>query len=100
MPIKLPSYLTFFSGQSRLRRTHLDSLSLVSSVTPRSPSNAFANGFFFRTHCKWNNLPRDIREIECPKAFKTSVTALLWTRLQQSVRDDYPEEYTEFLDNG
>ena len=100
MPISLPNYLTFFSGQSRLRRTHLDSLSLVSSITPRSPSNAFATSFFFRTHCKWNDLPRDIREIECPKAFKIRVIALLWARLQQSVREDYPDDYPEFIDNG
>ena len=100
IPIALPDYLTFFSGQSRLRRTHLDSLSLVSSITPRSASNAFANSFFFRTHCKWNSLPRETREIECPKAFKTEVIALLWTRLQQSVMEDYPEDGVEFIDNG
>ena len=100
LPITLPDYLTFFSGQSRLRRTHLDSLSLVSSITPRSPSNAFATSFFYRTHCKWNNLPREIREIECPKAFKSEVIALLWARLQQSAREDYPEDCVEFIDNG
>ena len=100
IPIALPDYLTFFSGQSRLRRTHLDSLSLVSAVTPRSPSNAFANSFFFRTHCKWNSLPRDIREIECPKTFKTRVVALLWEKLQLSIKEDYPDDCIELFDNG
>ena len=100
IPVKLPGYIKFFTGQSRLRRTHLDSLSLVCTVTPRSPSNAFANSFFFRTHCKWNSLPRDIRETEEPKAFKSKVIALLWTRLQQSIREDYPEDHVEFIDNG
>ena len=70
------------------------------TITPRSASNAFATSFFFRTHCKWNGLPRETREIECPKAFKTRVTALLWTRLQESVREDYPEDFVEFIDNG
>ena len=35
-PVSLPPYLSFFVGQSRLRSSHLDSLSLVSSLQPRT----------------------------------------------------------------
>ena len=100
VPTSLPDYMTFFTGQTRLRRSHLDSLSLVSSISPRSPSNAFANSFFFRVHCKWNDLSSEIRMISCPKAFKSTVIAMLWSKLQQSIRSDYPEDYVELIDNG
>ena len=100
VPTSLPDYMTFFTGQTRLRRTHLDSLSLISSISPRSPSNAFANSFFFRVHCKWNDLSSETRMISCPKAFKSTVIAMLWSKLQQSIRSDYPEDYVELIDNG
>ena len=51
-PVDLPYYLTFFEGQSRLRSCHLDNLSLVSSIQPKSnylttsSSNPLANTFF------------------------------------------------------
>ena len=94
IPVELPGYLSFFQGLSRLRHTHLDSLSLVCSVTPKSPSNAFANGFFFRTHCKWNRLPLELRQLECHQLFKTELIALLWKDL--SPEDEFDGEF----DNG
>ena len=36
IPLKLPSYLKFYEGSSRLRTCHLDHLSLVSSIQPKS----------------------------------------------------------------
>ena len=86
-PVNLPPYLTFFEGQSRLRSSHLDSLSLVSSIHPRSnfsstrSSNPLANTFFYRTHSKWNSLPLSLREIECPLRFKTGLKEHLWKTL-------------------
>ena len=72
--INLPSYLHFFSGKSRLRFCHLDTLSLVSDILPNTTanhtSNAFANSFFYRSHLLWNRLPFDIRNINCIKRFK------------------------------
>ena len=53
VPIDLPSYLHFFSGNSRLRFSHLDRLSLVSDIIPNTSTgasrttNAFANSFFY-----------------------------------------------------
>ena len=34
-PLCLPSYLSWFDGQSRLRNTHLDHLSLVCDLLPK-----------------------------------------------------------------
>ena len=53
--INLPNYLHFFSGKSRLRFCHLDNLSLVSDIVPRTTANqnnttnAFANSFLSNT---------------------------------------------------
>ena len=70
IPVELPNYLSFFQGQSRLRSSHLDSLSLINSITPHSSTNAFAKSFYYRTHCLWNKLPLEIREIESHHLFK------------------------------
>ena len=32
IPVNIPDYLTLYSGDSRLRRTHLDNRSFVSSI--------------------------------------------------------------------
>jgi len=83
-PVSLPSYLTFFEGQSRLRSSHLDSLSLVSSLQPRTnlystrTSSHLAKTFFYRTHIKWNDLPLCLREINCPDKFKVELNVHLW----------------------
>jgi hypothetical protein len=86
-PVNLPSYLSFFNGQSRLRSCHLDNLSLVSSIHPISTqcttrtSNPLANTFFYRTHSKWNSLPISLREIRCPDLFKSMLKGHLWKSL-------------------
>ena len=45
IPVDLPEYISFFDGQTRLRSTHLDSYSLVSSVIPRS-STFLSDAFY------------------------------------------------------
>ena len=59
IPLELPNHLSFFNGSSRLRNSHLDKLSIVSCVEPRTnPYNidsninrkSFANSFFYRAH--------------------------------------------------
>jgi hypothetical protein len=86
-PVDLPFYLSFFGGQTRLRSCHLDSLSLVSSILPRSnhsstrSHNPLLNSFFYRTHLMWNKLPLTIREISCPIKFKVCLKKHLWSNL-------------------
>ena len=87
VPLQLPSYLSFFTGESRLRFNKLDKLSLVSSIIPvtkatkATTSNAFASSFFYRSHLSWNELPFEIRAIQCPVKFKSSLKAHLWSKL-------------------
>ena len=100
IPVVLPVYLSFFQGQSRLRRSHLDNLSLVSSITPHSDNNTFANSFYYRTHCNWNRLPYNIREIVDHQQFKTKLTDHLWKDLMTDLEGGIEDEYDLMLDNG
>ena len=78
VPIELPHYLTLYQGNSRLRSCHLDSLCYVSTITPRTDTNAFAKTFFYRTHTKWNHIPLDIREIDSVSEFKSKLSKHMW----------------------
>ena len=100
VPVELPVYLKIFEGQSRLRSSHLDHLSLVSSISPRTPTNAFAKSFFYSTHCKWNELPLEIRSIECHSLFKAAVTKHLWSNLLWDPDMALQDDYDILLDNG
>ena len=58
IPIKLPDYLSFFDGSTRLRSSHLDNLSLVCNLPSRKFSMTslilLNKSFYFRTHTIWN----------------------------------------------
>ena len=81
--IKLPPYLHFYEGTSRLRCIHLDHLSLVTDVIPSgtgcsSTKRGFANSYFYRTHLSWNRLPLVLREIFRPSEFKQKLLQYIW----------------------
>ena len=93
LPVSLPSYLTLFEGNSRLRSCHLDSLSLVSSIHPKTPknltsdnsrasSNALGRSFFYRTHNLWNTIPFEIRSTAMTALFKKKLENYFWTMIQ------------------
>ena len=89
IPLKMPDYLSFFNGLSRLRSCHLDSLSFVSTLQPRNASNVSLNkSFFYRTHTLWNALPLEIRQIESSSAFKNEVIKHLWKLLLMDCDDE------------
>ena len=103
-PIKFPSYLIPFSGNS-LRVSHFDSLSIVSIVIPKisasvasvSSCRVFANSFFYRTHSSWNNLPFEVRDIQCPTKFKQKVTEILWTYASEHFLDNLDTPLTTLI---
>ena len=81
--IRLPEYIKVFSGSTRLRSTHLDSLSLVSSITPSGSSESnkrrgFSNNYFYRAHLNWNKLPFSLRETIRPGQFKKDLITYIW----------------------
>ncbi len=84
--VKLPEYLEFFSGTTRLRSSHLDHLSLMSTVQPRGNANSnsrqgLKNAFFYRAHLMWNRLPLSLREIIRPSIFKKKLLKFIWSDL-------------------
>ena len=87
--VDMPSYLNLHDGTSRLRSSHLDLKSFVSSITPNSSSNAFSKSFFYRTHHLWNSLPLDIRSIESSACFKLHVNNYLWKNLATDMDDSF-----------
>ena len=81
--IKLPAYLRFYDGSSRLRSTHLDPLALISEVIPSGAKSStskrgFAHSYFYRTHLSWNRLPLSLREIVQPSEFKSKLIQFIW----------------------
>jgi hypothetical protein len=98
IPLKLPDYLRFFEGQSRLRSCHLDSLSIVSSINPRinsllsvgqnSPLN---KSFFYRTHFLWNKLPYELRASRAATIFRCNLVKYFWDNLLTD-NEGSPEE--------
>ena len=98
--INLPSYLHFFKGQSRLRFSHLDHLSLISDVIPaynfRNTKRGFKNSYFYRTHLLWNRLPLYSREIIRLSEVKSKLMDHIWTHLVtiENTSDD------EFYESG
>ena len=93
--VKLPPYISFYNGTTRLRSCHLDYLSLVSCKSPTgqvsyNPSRGgFRHSYFYRTHLMWNLLPLSLRQIIGPSAFKVNLTDYIWKEL---VRVDHLSE--------
>ena len=94
--IKLPSYLHFYEGSSRLRFTrHLDHLSIVSTVP--TTRRGFNHTYFYRTHLLWNRVPLSIREIIRPSEFKIKLVEFIWKELVVSEYDSDNESYSQNL---
>ncbi len=81
VPIKLPTYLKLFDGQTRLRTTHLDGRSYVSNLSIGKSTTLLNKSFFYRTHSLWNALPYELREIEGTSLFKTTLIKHMWDTL-------------------
>ena len=96
IPLSLPDYLSFFSGNSRLRSCHLDDLSIVSNLQANSlNTNCLKKSFFYRTHTEWNALPLNIRKIETSSSFKTEVIKYFWKLIREDIEEsdsDYRED--------
>ena len=93
---KLPSYLHKFEG-SRLRNSHFDKLSIISTITPRIPQNldtdgqvlGIAKSFYYRAHLSWNRLPLDLRDIGAPSKFKVGLLKHLWEKVSEIIKVEY-----------
>ena len=101
IPVSFPNYLTFFNGQTRLRSSHLDNLSLVCSLDVNSTGfGCLKRSFFYRTHLLWNELPYEIRGIESPSQFKISLISHFWDHVQRDSNINDTLEDFESYDPG
>ena len=95
--VKLPHYISYFKGKTRLRSSHFDDLTLISSISPKTNMNyskkygievvpsslsQFSNNFHYRAMNFWNTLPYDIRQISKPSQFELAVTKIIWERFR------------------
>ena len=90
IPVSHPEYIKPYSGNSRLRSNHIDSLSYVYdsnfAQTHRSSKlSVFYRSFYFRVIHSWNSLPLNIKEIPSFVAFKIKAREFLWQQLQDSL---------------
>ncbi len=102
IPLKMPEYLTLYNNNSRLRSTHLDSLSYVSAILPRNSNRGILDkSFFYRTHSLWNHVPLEIREIPNPAAFKSNLVANYWKEITLTISSDNNASSSDFylMDN-
>ena len=84
IPVTMPDYLTLYSGDSRLRSTHLHNLSFVSNIASTTTSISNLNkSFFFRSHTLRNFLPFDLINSSIPSQFKLNLLSItgIWLRL-------------------
>ena len=89
IPLHLPEYLQWFNGSSRLRVSHLDHRSLISTLVPaRNNFKNLEKSYFYRTHTLWNSIPLAIREIESPSQFKSRLVAHFWESIINSNHED------------
>ena len=70
--VTLPNNLKLYKGGSRLHQFNLDSISLISSIKPRSSRISFSWSFSYRTHLLWNKLLLDIWSILSDSEANTS----------------------------
>ena len=80
VPVEFPPYVKPYLGSSRLRSSHMDHLSFVCSTTAKPSNGAFGKSFFYRirTHCNWNHLPLEIKQIVGVDEFKSSLLKHMW----------------------
>ena len=87
IPVSLPTYVSPFNGDSRLRNTRMDDMSYVindNTVIPLDTAHSnskFFKSFFYRTLHIWNSLPLNIRKICTLVKFKLEVKNFLWNKL-------------------
>ena len=91
---KLPDYLTRYTGNSRLRSCHHDSLSYIASIVQVHNNGSLLNkSFFYRTHSLWNTIPFEIRGHSCPVTFKSALKDHFW---QELLSNELDNSHTEF----
>ena len=101
IPLYMPQYLSFFDGKSCLRSTHLDILSIVSSL-PHSSAGVrnLEKSFYYRSHNVWNSLPFNIRSCWKKSDFKNKIISYFWEQATTEFMDSDNEDSFFASHNG
>ena len=101
IPVTMPDYLTLYSGDSRLRSTHLDNLCFVSNIASTTTSISNLNeSFFFRSHTLWNFLPFDLRNSMILSQFKIKLAKHYWNMASTEIEQPEDEWFFHSSDVG
>ena len=92
IPVTMPDYLTLYSGDSRLRSTHLDNLSFVSNIASTTTSISNLNKSILFS--LWNFLPFDLRNSMIPSQFKIKLAKHYWNMASTDI--EQPEDEWSF----
>ena len=101
IPLRMPQYLSFFDGNSCLRSTHLDFLSIVSNL-PQSSTGVrnLDKAFYYRSHNVWNSLPLNIRSCWKKSDFKDKIISHFWEQATSEFMDSDHEDSFFASDDG
>ena len=91
--IDIPPYITSYLGNSRLKSTHLDSMSYVACLHSSGNTTMHSQlykSFYCRTIHIWNKLPIEARICTEPNNFKRLAVKSFWERLNEYNNFDPP----------
>ena len=101
IPMYMPQYLSFFDGNSCLRSTHLDFLSIVSSLPYSSTGDRnLDKSFYYRNHKVWNSLPLEIRSCWKKSDFKNKLISYFWEQASTEFVDSDDDDSFFSSDDG
>ena len=101
IPMYIPQYLNFFDGKSRLRSTHLDSLSIVSKLSHGCTGvRNLEKSFYYRSHNVWNSLPFSIRSCWNKLEFKNKIISYFWEQAKTEFIESDDEDSFFVSDDG
>ena len=100
-PLEFPEYLSWYNNNSRLRTTHLDTLSFISNLTSRNTGTRnLQKSFFFRSHTLWNSLPFVVRSCFGRTNFKEKLNLHFWELVMSEASESDDEWSFMSSDDG
>ena len=87
IPMKIPEYISRYTGSSRLRNSHLDSMSFIFNIAypTRDSISKLYKSFYYRTIHTWNALDFNTRNTADIVEFKRVTKRHLWDKILEGL---------------
>ena len=87
IPMKIPEYISRYTGSSRLRNSHLDSMSFIfnNAYPTRESRSKLYKCFYYRTIHTWNALDFNTRNTADIVEFKRVTKRHLWNKILEGL---------------